>query len=132
MYQDLDGRRRRAEELDAELAAARHVARNDTVTAVVNGQGKLLNLSIGDAALDGPHVQSLGPDIVRAVTSARRAAAEVAAPRLAALFNGTEPPDPPRRPRPAPSRDTEPMEESFEHIDFIDGDTSNNEPEGRW
>ncbi|MFF1612211.1 YbaB/EbfC family nucleoid-associated protein [Amycolatopsis sp. NPDC058278] len=128
-----------AGELDARLAAARHTARSGDrlVTAVVTGQGKLLDLRIEDRALHGTHVQKLGLSIVEAVRAARAAANSSALPQLNALF-GKQPPPPPVTPA-APAhpsagaqaarREGEPEdEENFEELDFL---TDEPEPGGR-
>lgn len=51
------------------------------VTAVVTGSGELVDLTITEAALHGPHPQEIGP---AAVTAARRAAITTAAPQMRA------------------------------------------------
>ncbi|MET8997099.1 YbaB/EbfC family nucleoid-associated protein [Amycolatopsis sp. NPDC004169] len=137
-----------AGELDTKLAAARYTARSgdQLVTAVVTGQGKLLDLRIEDRALHGAHAQRLGLSIVEAVRGARAAASASALPQLNALFGKPPPPPPvplatsqhrPAEPPPAaaagaPARReaAPPDEESFEELDFL-----TDEPEpggGRW
>ncbi|MGW4057780.1 YbaB/EbfC family nucleoid-associated protein [Amycolatopsis sp. NPDC004747] len=125
-----------AGELDARLAAARHTAGSGDrlVTAVVTGQGKLLDLRIDDRALHGAHAQKLGLSIVEAVRAARAAANAAALPQLNALFGKQPPPATPACPpvavvpvrREAPPED----EENFAELDFL-----TDEPEpggGRW
>lgn len=130
----------RAGELDARLAAARHTARSadQLVTAVVTGQGKLVDLRIDDRALYGSHAQKLGLGIVEAVRNARTAARASSLPQLNALF-GKKPPSPVAEAReslaPIPAREErrfEPQDdEDFEELDFL----TDEEPEsggGRW
>ena len=85
---DLRLMQHQAAELDARLSAARHTARSadQLVTAVVTGQGTLLDLRIEDRALAGAHAQKLGLAIVEAVRAARTAANAAASPQLNALF----------------------------------------------
>ncbi|WP_410598044.1 YbaB/EbfC family nucleoid-associated protein [Amycolatopsis sp. lyj-23] len=127
-----------ASELDARLGAARHAAGSGDrlVTAVVTGQGKLLDLRIEDRALHGAHAQRVGLSIVEAIRAARAAASAAALPQLNALFGKVPPPIPPAAPaRPAAAatparREAEPVEENFEELDFL-----TDEPEpggGRW
>ncbi|GAA4529444.1 hypothetical protein GCM10023192_15960 [Amycolatopsis samaneae] len=145
--------RRQAGELDDRLAAARHTSRSPDglITAVVTGQGTLIDLSIADRALEGPHVQTVGIRIVQAVTAARDAARAEALPQLNALF-GKQPPPPvdgpaagrptahhhdsvpspgqqsPRGTRASVSADDE---ESFEELDFLSLDEPD-ERGGHW
>lgn len=127
-----------AGELDARLAAARHTARSgdQLVTAVVTGQGKLLDLRIDDRALHGAHAQKLGLSIVEAVRAARATASASALPQLNALF-GKQPPPPvtpaalahPPAAAVPPRREAAPAdEENFEELDFL---TDEPEPGGR-
>ncbi|HWD05337.1 MAG TPA: YbaB/EbfC family nucleoid-associated protein [Amycolatopsis sp.] len=85
--------RAQAAELDAQLAAARHTAKSPdgVVTAVVTGSGELVDLTITEAALHGPHPQEIGPAAVAAVTAARRAAIAVAAPQMRAVLDDKHP-----------------------------------------
>ncbi len=133
--------RQQAGELDARLANARHVARSGDrlVTAVVTGQGKLLDLRIEDRALHGTHVPKLGLSIVEAVRAARAAANGAALPQLNALFGKQASPSPviAAAPQHAPAaampvrREAEPVDQdSFDELDFL-----TDEPErggGRW
>jgi DNA-binding protein YbaB len=129
-----------AGELDARLAAARHSgsSADQLVTAVVTGQGKLLDLRIEDRALHGAHAQKLGLGIVEAVRNARDKARVVSLPQLNALFGKQPPPVPdtgpalrPAVPEPARRPAAEPDDdENFEEFDFL-----TDEPEpggGRW
>ncbi|MGV9365562.1 YbaB/EbfC family nucleoid-associated protein [Amycolatopsis sp. NPDC003731] len=125
-----------ASELDARLAVARHTAGSGDrlVTAVVTGQGKLLDLRIEDRALHGAHVQKLGLSIVEAVRAARAAANASALPQLNALFGKQPPPPTPPRPLvaavPARRETTPDDEDNFEELDFL---TDEPEPGGqRW
>jgi DNA-binding protein YbaB len=150
---DLGQLQQQAGELDARLAAARHTARaaDGLVTAVVTGQGKLVDLRIEDRALHGPAGQKLGLVIVQTIKNARDTARASSLPELNALF-GKEPPKPPEpepqpewvpyaeEERPEPSSPPPPparaprrpdFEENFEEIDFLTDD----EPEtgrGHW
>lgn len=136
--------RRQAGELDARLASARHTGRSadQLVTAVVTGQGKLVDLRIEDRALYGAHAQKVGLGIVEAVRTARTAAGAASLPQLNALF-GKQPLPPaaqgpeqisddrPMSPEPA-RRSAEPDEdESFEEFDFLSDDGSESEG-ARW
>ncbi|MFI6301740.1 YbaB/EbfC family nucleoid-associated protein [Amycolatopsis thailandensis] len=140
--------RAQASEMETRLAAARHNGRSAdrTVKATVNGQGKLIDLQIEDSALNGAHIQNLGPGILQAVRAAREAAHEASVPELSALF-GLRPsptrepgqawsPSEPEHVRPesvvAPPRrsaeaDDAGHEESFEEMDFL----SDEEPDER-
>ncbi|MEV6873914.1 YbaB/EbfC family nucleoid-associated protein [Amycolatopsis sp. NPDC051128] len=131
-HRDLRLLQQQAGELDARLAAARHTAKSadQLVTAVVTGQGKLLDLRIDDRALAGPHAQKLGLGIAEAVRNARNAARASSLPQLNALF-GKQPPPPsppaaepvPRHQPAAPGPTRRPVEadddESFEEFDFL-------------
>ncbi|HEY3464631.1 MAG TPA: YbaB/EbfC family nucleoid-associated protein [Amycolatopsis sp.] len=146
-HRDLRQLQRQAGELDVRLAAARHTATSadQLVTAVVTGQGKLVDLRIDDRALYGANAQKLGLGIVEAVRNARNAARASSLPELNALFGlqppppvaGTAPPLPPAPLSPPPQaresvqRQAEPDDESFEEFDFL----TDEEPEsggGRW
>jgi DNA-binding protein YbaB len=128
-----------AGELDARLASARHSARSadQLVTAVVTGQGKLVDLRIEDRALYGTHAQKLGLSIVEAIRKARDGARAASLPQLNSLFGKQPPPLPatgrPPQPQPAaPARRPAAPDngESFEEFDFL-----TDEPEpggGRW
>ncbi|MET7990784.1 YbaB/EbfC family nucleoid-associated protein [Amycolatopsis sp. NPDC005232] len=138
---DLRLMQRQAGELDAQLSAVRHTARSadQLVSAMVTGQGKLVDLRIDDRALHGAHGQKLGLDIVDAIRNARNEALASSLPQLNALF-GKQPPPPPAT-GPAPQRHAtapEPAhyqpepddDQSFEELDFL-----TDEPEpggGRW
>lgn len=125
---DLRQLQHQAGELDARLASARHTARtaDGLVTAVVTGQGKLVDLRIEDRALHG--ASGLGLTIVRTIKNARDTARAASLPELNALF-GKEPPPPPEwtpyaeetRPEPTPTRTPRrpDYEENFEEIDFL-------------
>jgi DNA-binding protein YbaB len=139
-HRDLRLMQRQAGELDARLAAARHTARSadQLVTAVVTGQGKLVDLRIDDRAVYGSHGQKLGLGIVEAVRNARNAARVSSLPQLNALF-GKEPTPPVAEVReslpPVPAREErrpEPQDdENFEELDFL----TDEEPQpggGRW
>lgn len=138
-----------AGELDAQLAAARHTAHSgdQLVTAVVTGQGRLLDLRIEDRALHGAHAQRLGLSIVEAVRGARAAASAAALPQLNTLFGKQSPPVTPatavvsqRRPAepppaaasgvPARSETVPDDEESFDELDFLTDDPDSGG--GRW
>jgi DNA-binding protein YbaB len=146
---DLRQLQHQAGELDARLAAARHTAltADGLVTAVVTGQGKLVDLRIEDRALHGSAGQKLGLVIVQTIKNARDTARAASLPELNALF-GKEPPKPPApqpewvpyaeedHPEPAPPTSTRTprrpdYEENFEEIDFL----TDEEPEtgrGHW
>ncbi|MEW2505955.1 YbaB/EbfC family nucleoid-associated protein [Amycolatopsis sp. NPDC047767] len=135
---DLRLMQQQAGELDAQLAAARHTARSadPLVSAIVTGQGKLVDLRIDDRALRGAHAQKLGVGIVDAIRNARNEALASSLPQLNALF-GKQPPPPPAT-GPAPQRQAaapEPAhyppelddDQSFEELDFL---TDEPEPGG--
>src|SRR5215217_2460041 len=81
--------RQQAEELDAELVAARYSAQSEDkmVTATVSGQGKLVNLVIADHALRSTHPHLLGPAVVAAVAAARRQASAASMAKLRAVLD---------------------------------------------
>lgn len=132
--------REKAAELEARLAATRHVGRSadDSVTATVTGQGRLIDLRIDDAALSGARVQNLGVGIVQAVQAARSAAQETSAPEVNALFGAGRAAHPgfyqdrAAQMRPEPAVTSMPQrrharveadhEESFEEVDFLSDD----------
>src|SRR5690349_18733822 len=128
---DLRLMRQHAGELDARLAAARHAGRSadQLVTAVVTGQGKLVDLRIEDRALHGAHAQKLGLGVVEAVRNAREGARAASLPQLNALFGKQPPPPPATGPSPqaqpaAPASSRRPAaepdgDESFEEFDFL-------------
>ncbi|MEV4603488.1 YbaB/EbfC family nucleoid-associated protein [Amycolatopsis sp. NPDC049253] len=138
---DLRLMQQQAGELDAQLAAARHTARSadQLVSAIVTGQGKLVDLRIDDRALRGAHAQKLGVGIVDAIRNARNEALASSLPQLNALFGKQPPPPPatgsaPQRHATAPEPSHYPPEpdddQSFEELDFL-----TDEPEpggGRW
>lgn len=140
-HRDLRLLQQQADELDARLAIARHTARSadQLVTAVVSGQGKLVDLRVDDRALHGAHAQKLGLGIVEAVRNARNEARASSLPQLNELFGKQPPPPPatgavPQHPPVAPEsarRHAEPNDEaSFEELDFL-----TDEPEqggGNW
>jgi len=140
-HRDLRLLRQQADELDARLAVARHTARSadQLVTAVVTGQGKLVDLRVDDRGLYGAHAQKLGLGIVEAVRNARNEARASSLPQLNELF-GKQPASPPASgavPQHSPvapesgRRPAEPGDEaSFEEFDFL---TDEPEPGGeRW
>lgn len=81
--------RQQAAALDDELGRARfsRQSRDGAVTAVVSGRGQLVDLKISDQAMRGAHPQVVGPDVVEAVTAARRQAAAVALTKARAVFD---------------------------------------------
>ncbi|WP_284747363.1 YbaB/EbfC family nucleoid-associated protein [Amycolatopsis sp. RTGN1] len=139
-HRDLRLMQRQAGELDARLAVARHTAysADQLVTAVVTGQGKLVDLRIDDRARYGSHAQKLGLGIVEAVRNARNAASASSLPQLNALF-GKEPPPPVAEEHeklpPVPAREerrSEPQDdENFEELDFLT-DEEPGSGGGRW
>ncbi|MGC7094869.1 YbaB/EbfC family nucleoid-associated protein [Amycolatopsis lurida] len=130
---------RPAAELDAELAQARYPAKSadGAVTATVTGHGRLADLRIADSALYGPHADRLGIAVVQAISAARRAASEAAFPKIQVLLGRRTAtpqavPEPERAPAPRRARPDE-VEESYDQIDFIDGDPTDNDlGGGRW
>lgn len=129
-HHDLRLMQQQAAELDARLAAARHTARSaeQPVTAVVTGQGKLVDLRIDDRALYGAHAQKLGLAIVEAVRNARNEARTASLPQLNALFGKLSAPPPatgllPQQRPVAPEPVRRPVapaeEENFEELDFL-------------
>lgn len=129
---------RPAAELDAELAQARYPAKSPdgAVTATVTGHGRLVELHIPDSALYGPHADRLGVAVVQAIGAARRASSEAAFPKIQVLLGRRQPepppPEPERAPAPRRARPDE-VEESYDQIDFIDGDPTDNDlGGGRW
>ncbi|WP_086682498.1 YbaB/EbfC family nucleoid-associated protein [Amycolatopsis pretoriensis] len=81
--------RQQATALDDELGRARFTrqSRDGAVTAVVSGRGQLVDLKISDQAMRGAHPQVVGPDVVEAVTAARRQAAAIALTKARAVFD---------------------------------------------
>lgn len=145
---DLKQLQQQAGELDARLAAVRHTGRSveGLVTAVVTGQGKLVDLRIDDRALSGPHAQKLGPGIVEAIRTARDGARASSLPQLSALFGKVSPhpvvgehepttvagdrPTPPVR-EPVRRRGEAVEDENFEEFDFLT-DEDAGPGGGRW
>ncbi|MFI9452576.1 YbaB/EbfC family nucleoid-associated protein [Amycolatopsis sp. NPDC052450] len=146
--------RQQAGELDAELEQARYTGRSADgfASAVVTGQGKLVDLTIADHVIRSTHPQRLGLAVLEAVSAARREAAQVGVVKMRAVVDKDQewvpepghgsvteyrddsvPPPAPRavtaaEPR-AVRRDTgEVEEESFDQLDFLDADL---EDEGR-
>jgi DNA-binding protein YbaB len=146
-----DVMRRQAGELDAELEQARFTgqSRDGAVTAVVSGHGRLIDLKISAAVMRGAHPQTVGPDVVEAVSAARRAAAGPALAKMRAVLDKDQVwqpqpvsarPDRPEHPsppsvapqaaEPRPREDV--VEENFEELDFLTDDDSDDEDRGRW
>jgi DNA-binding protein YbaB len=105
-------RLRRLTELEAELATVRFTERlaDAGVTAVVDGLGRLVELSIDDAMLRGPRPRVIGPGIISALAAARAKAGTEAAARMAELVR-PQVPQPAAAPRfvpqpPAPAAPT--------------------------
>ncbi|MEV6912126.1 YbaB/EbfC family nucleoid-associated protein [Amycolatopsis sp. NPDC051071] len=142
--------RQQADELDAELEQARFTGRSTDgiASAVVTGQGKLVDLTIADHVIRSTHPQRLGPAVIEAVSAARREAAQAGVAKVRAVVDKDQKwvPEPasgsapgqqedsiPRagvaaEPR-AVRRDTDEVEEeSFDQLDFLDDDL---EDEGR-
>jgi DNA-binding protein YbaB len=138
--------RTQAAELDTQLGSSHHTATSPDglVTAVVTGSGELVDLTIAESAIHGPHPQKIGSAVVAAVTAARRAALAVAAPQVRAVLDDTlewhptapaadhrtappaaQPAQPPSTPR------AEVDEESFEELDFLTDEDADDE-RGRW
>lgn len=147
--------RRQASELDAELEQARFTgqSRDRAVSAVVSGHGRLIDLTISAAVMRGAHPEALGPDVVEAVTAARRAASGPAVAKMRAVLdddqvwqpepasaqpNLSQPvsgfsPPPSATPSAAAPRPREDVaEEDFAELDFLTDDDSENEERGRW
>ncbi len=145
--------RQQAGELDAELERARFTGRSadGVASAVVTGQGKLVDLTIADHVIRSSHPQRLGPAVLEAVSAARRAAAQLGVAKVRAVVDKDQewmpeaatgpaaaqlndvapssvsravPAAEPRGSRPA----AEVEEESFDQLDFLDTDL---EDEGR-
>ncbi len=70
--------RRRLVELDAELAELRFrgVSRDNSVTAIVDGRGAIVEIVVRDAALRSAHPELVGPAVVEAVNQARAGAGQ--------------------------------------------------------
>ncbi|MCR6483445.1 YbaB/EbfC family nucleoid-associated protein [Amycolatopsis sp. OK19-0408] len=86
---DADVMRQQAAELDAELEQVRFSgrSRDGAVTAVVTGHGRLFDLTVSPAVLRSSHPQIIGPDVVEAVSAARRAAAGVSVAKMCAVLD---------------------------------------------
>jgi DNA-binding protein YbaB len=148
--------RHQAGELDAELEQVRFTrqSRDGAVTAVVSGHGRLVDLKISAAVMRGAHPQAVGPDVVEAVSAARRAAAGIAVVKVRAVLDKdqvwqpepvrTQPgpapdahdgrPSGPPPPAPSPPAERRPrdevVEENFDELDFLTDDET--EERGRW
>ncbi|WP_143254562.1 YbaB/EbfC family nucleoid-associated protein [Amycolatopsis azurea] len=143
-----------AGELDAELEQARYTGRSadGVASAVVTGQGKLVDLTIADHVIRSSHPQRLGPAVLEAVSAARRAAAQVSAAKMRAVVdkdqewvpehtpgsvvaqqNDSAPSPASRTATVAEPRRTRPEveEESFDQLDFL-GDDVEDEGRDRW
>ncbi len=153
MVFNADVMRRQAGELDAELEQARFTghSRDRAVTAVVSGHGRLIDLKISAAVMRGAHPQTVGPDVVEAVSAARRAACGPAFAKMHAVLDKDQvwQPQPagarPDQPQPAPgyqppaaspAAERRPredvVEEDFDELDFLTDDDSDDEDRGRW
>ncbi|WIY05119.1 YbaB/EbfC family nucleoid-associated protein [Amycolatopsis mongoliensis] len=153
MVFNADVMRRQADELDAELEQVRFTgqSRDGAVTAVVSGHGRLIDLRISAAVMRGAHPQTVGPDVVEAVSAARRAAAGPALAKMRAVLDKDQvwqPQSAGARPdQPAPAGDYPPPavspaaerrpreevgEEDFGELDFLTDDDSDDEDRGRW
>ncbi|MFI9453551.1 YbaB/EbfC family nucleoid-associated protein [Amycolatopsis sp. NPDC052450] len=146
--------RQQAGELDAELEQARFTGRSadGIASAVVTGQGKLVDLTIADHVIRSTHPQRLGPAVLEAVSAARREAARAGVVKVLAVVDKDQEwvPDPARGSAPGRQEDSVPStapragvtaepravrrdaeeveEESFDQLDFLDDDL---EDEGR-
>ncbi|RZS44842.1 DNA-binding protein YbaB [Herbihabitans rhizosphaerae] len=82
-------------ELDEQLGERRHTGESSdrAATAVVDGRGTLVTLSLSEDVLRGPHPESLGTAIVRAVHAARESAGAAYDTSLRETF-ADEPPPP--------------------------------------
>nr|WP_246481210.1 YbaB/EbfC family nucleoid-associated protein [Amycolatopsis umgeniensis] len=146
--------RQQAGELDVELEQARFTGQSadGVASAVVTGQGRLVDLTIADHVIRSSHPQRLGPAVLEAVSVARRAAAQVGVAKVRAVvdkdqewmpepapgpaagqWNDSVPASPPRAATAAEPRGARPdarefEEESFDQLDFLDADL---EDEGR-
>lgn len=89
MVFNADVMRRQAAELDEELDRVRFTgqSRDNAVTAVVSGHGRLRDLKISAAAMRGAHPHTVGPDVVEAVAAARRQAGTVATAKIRAVLD---------------------------------------------
>ncbi len=153
MVFNADVMRRQAGELDAELEQVRFTgqSRDGAVTAVVSGHGCLIDLRISATVMRGAHPQTVGPDVVEAVSAARRAAAGPALAKMRAVLDKDQvwQPQPAgaRPDQPAPAADDPPpaaspaaerrpreevVEEDFGELDFLTDDDSHGEDRGRW
>lgn len=141
MVFNADVMRRQAGELDAELEQARFTGRSHdgAVTAVVSGHGRLIDLGISTAVMRGAHPRTVGPDVVEAVSAARRAAADPALAKMRAILDkdqvwqpqptGTRPAQhAPAADHPPPATERRPREEAvednFDELDFLTDDDS--------
>lgn len=105
--QDVDATLAEVRARTAELSQRRFEATAGHVLAVVDGQGRLVDLRIDDDAV-GPRVAHpglLGNEIVEAVTAARGAAADENARSLHTVLPGMFPAPAPERNAPAHDRD---------------------------
>jgi DNA-binding protein YbaB len=159
-----DVMRQQAEQLDEELEHIRFSgqSRDGTVTAVVSGRGRLMDLKITESVLRGAHPQVVAAGVVEAVAAVRRQAATVAVAKMRAVFDkdqvwqpGPVPPpgglavshwlppavddrsQPGTTPPASPSAIARPRreeieEENFEELDFLEDDGGEDEERGRW
>lgn len=89
MVFNADVMRRQAAELDEELEHVRFTgrSRDGAVTVVVSGHGRLVDLTIGTQLMHGAHPQAVGPDVVEAVSAARRSAAGIAIAKMRSVLD---------------------------------------------
>ncbi|ASO21503.1 hypothetical protein FHR81_003144 [Actinoalloteichus hoggarensis] len=85
---------RRRQDRIRELELIARDQRHDSATpdrqvgATVDGTGRLVDLTISDAALRTPHPGRLGDHLVHVIREARRAAAETTRTQLATILPG--------------------------------------------
>lgn len=146
-----------AAELDAELGQARYVGRSTdgVASAVVTGQGKLVDLTIADHVIRSSHPQRVGPAVMEAVSAARREASKVSVGKMRAVVDKDQewypesasapatdhhdeyrpPPEPPvetvSKARGPHHTGEDVEEESFDQLDFLD-DPLEDEERDRW
>ncbi|WP_410655227.1 YbaB/EbfC family nucleoid-associated protein [Amycolatopsis sp. lyj-112] len=146
--------RQQAGELDVELEQARYTGRSadGIASAMVTGQGKLVDLTIADHVIRSTHPQRLGPAVLEAVSEARRGASQAGVAKVRAVVDKDQEwvPEPgsgtaaaqrhdsgasaaqeggaAAAPRGARRNTEEAEEESFDQLDFLDDDL---EDEGR-
>lgn len=101
-------RAQRLRELHTELVEQRFTGRstNRAATAVVDGNGRLVDLDIDDAALRGGKPQTVGPAVLAAIADARSSAAATSQQRIHEVLGLTaeQPPAAPAATRPAETR----------------------------